>query len=85
MPVTVKWSHDRTTPLAERMRIGVVVPGQTVTFSDVLPVAEPRFVIHARYDEDRLEFLTLCYDQPTLNRLGWHVAVPPETVGSSTC
>ena len=85
MSITVKWSHDRNTPLTERTRIGDVASGQTVTFHDALPVAEPRFVLHSRYDDDRLEFLTLCYDQATLDRLGWRVAVPPETGGSSTC
>ena len=85
MPITVQWSPDQATPVSDRIRLGIVAPGQTVTFRAAVPVSATRYVVHARYNQDELEFMTLCYDQVKLQQLNWHIVIPPQTGASSNC
>ncbi len=81
--VTNDWGRDVTmqvstvplAPLDERQTLGDVPVGRTVVFRGALAPRE-RYVFHARYDNNRLEFLTLCLTRESLDQIGWKVSIP---------
>jgi hypothetical protein len=48
-----------------------------------LPGDRPDFVLHARYDQDWLEFNTRCFTREALDAAKWSVTIPPS--GPSGC
>jgi len=80
--ITLSYSVNRLPTPDQRHLIGAIASGKTVTFRSALPENEERYVLHARYDQDRLEFLTICLDRSSLEKLGWKVVIP---VTVSTC
>lgn len=80
--IMLSYSANRLPATDQRHPIGAIASGKTVTFHAALPENEERYVLHARYDQDRLEFLTLCLNRSSLEKLGWKVVIPGTV---STC
>jgi hypothetical protein len=74
--ITVQVSAARDTPLDQRRTLGEVAVGATVRFHNALPPDQPEYVFHARYDDNRYEFLTLCHTRAALAERGWWVTIP---------
>jgi len=82
MDLTIQVSVEPLAPQSQRSTLGVVRVGETRTFANALQ-QQDRYIIHARYDSNRLEFDTVCLSWPALEQLGWSVTVPgtPGTAG----
>jgi hypothetical protein len=79
--LTIQISAQPLAPQDQRTTLGAVRVGQTTTFAGALPEQE-QYVIHARYDGNRLEFDTVCLTARSLADRGWSVTVPGT---ASTC
>ena len=73
--LTIQVSVEPLAPQDRRTTLGVVDVGQTKTFPNALP-QQDRYAIHARYDNNRLEFDTVCLSPESLEQLGWSITVP---------
>src|SRR6266508_4507779 len=75
MDLTIQVSAEPLDPQDRRTTLGVVRVGETKTFRNALP-REDRYAIHARYDDNRLEFDTVCISAESLEQPGWSITVP---------
>ncbi len=80
--ITLSYSAMRLPTANQRHPIGAIAVGATATFPAALPENQERYVFHARYDRDRLEFLTIFLDRSSLEKLGWKIVIPGT---DSTC
>ncbi len=80
LSVSNNWHQSITLQVStgdeERKTLGDISPGDTITFHEAVPDDAPRYTLHARYDNNQFEFLTLCLTKESLEQLAWQVTIP---------
>lgn len=85
--IVVQWNGaaNPTSPATQaqqRVTLGEIPAGDTRTFVAALPDSLARYVVHARYNDNQFEFMTLCFTRQSLADSGWRVTIPGSL---STC